>query len=180
MYATIWQRIAAFIIDTLVFLPLLPLMFVVHSRAGLLSVSVVSALAYFAYQVGIHALYGQTLGKRVMRIRVIRIDGVKIGWRDAFLRSSVKLGIQVVSSIGFAMMLFAIPASTFPFASIDDRVENYKRFGPEWRTLWDYVSYGWEIINALTFFTNAQGRVLHDMIAGTVVVKVIDPGATEQ
>jgi uncharacterized RDD family membrane protein YckC len=59
------------------------------------------------------ALTGQTLGKRLMRIRVVRVDGGPIGWRGAFVRYGLivvgtNLLFFVVRELGAAVVLIVV------------------------------------------------------------------------
>lgn len=75
IYATIGQRILAFVVDTIVFVPVLLIVPTITDLIGHIGSSTFGALITYGYLISLHALYGQTLGKRLMRIRVIRIDG---------------------------------------------------------------------------------------------------------
>lgn len=62
--------------------------------------NIVSNLLFYAYFFFTLVAWGQSVGKRVMKIRVIRLDGRKPDWLTAFLRqllgytlSSVALGL---------------------------------------------------------------------------------------
>lgn len=124
-------------------------------------------------------MYGQTLGKYVLRIRVVRLDGFRIGWREAILRSSVDVGFSLVGVIAAIVTLYHAPPMVFPFSKVEEKY-GLVTSSSSWGQPFKYASYAWSLIDPLTFFTNPQGRVLHDMIAGTVVVKVIDPVASTQ
>lgn len=176
IFATIWQRILAFVIDLLVFLPSILIFPAITDLIGHIGSSIFGALITYGYFISLHALYGQTLGKRLMRIRVIRIDGERIGWREAALRSSVDLGFSLAMIGAAVVTVYHVPPSVFPFGKVERQGEVIT-FSSSWGQPFWYASYAWSLIDDLTFFTNAQGRTLRDMIAGTVVVKVIDPVA---
>ncbi len=89
-YATFWQRFAAMWIDFFVLLPLMVVQGLLESvsKGAALALVIPMAVAYAAYSIYCHGRFGQTVGKRVMGIRVIRTTGERIGWREAWLRSS--------------------------------------------------------------------------------------------
>lgn len=176
IYATIGQRILACVVDTIVFVPVLLIVPTITDLIGHIGSSTFGALITYGYLISLHALYGQTLGKRLMRIRVIRIDGERIGWREAALRSSVDLGFSLVMIAAAVMTVYHAPPSVFPFGTVVTQGEVVTH-SSSWGQPIAYTSYAWTLIDALTFFSNAQGRTLHDMIAGTVVVKVINADA---
>lgn len=61
-------------------------------------------LLTFAYFFGTELVWAQTLGKRVMKLRVVRIDGAKLTGGPAFVRNLVRLvdwlpGMYIVGGI---------------------------------------------------------------------------------
>ena len=102
-YATFWQRFAAIWIDSFVLLPLVLLDVWLDSlsRAAAIALVLPMTAAYAAYTIYCHGRYGQTVGKHVMGVRVVRTTGEQIGWREAWLRSSVDVvfaALQVIAS----------------------------------------------------------------------------------
>ena len=101
-YATFGQRFAAMWIDLFVFLPLMVIHWFLEfvSKGAALALVIPMATAYAAYTIYCHGRFGQTVGKRVVGIRVIRTTGERIGWREAWLRSSVELFFRPLLSSG--------------------------------------------------------------------------------
>src|SRR5438477_5361541 len=109
-YATYWQRFAAMWIDFFVILPLMVLQVWVQSisRAAAIVLVVPMTAAYCAYTIYGHGRFGQTVGKHVMGIRVMRTNGERIGWREAWLRSSVDVAFAALGVISLFIALAAI------------------------------------------------------------------------
>ena len=107
-YGTFWQRVAASLIDGLVFLPVICAELCIYdlSREVAMALLVPSALLGFGYTIYFHARFGQTVGKRVMGIQVVRVDGSAIGWREACRRSAVDVLFSTLhvaaSSVAFS------------------------------------------------------------------------------
>jgi hypothetical protein len=80
--ATFWQRLAAALIDfALTGLVVASLGNLCAISKALADVFVVPlALFAFVYSSVGHALYGRTVGKHLLKIRVVRLDGTRIGW----------------------------------------------------------------------------------------------------
>ncbi|HLK92124.1 MAG TPA: RDD family protein [Polyangia bacterium] len=86
------------------------------------------------------AAHGQTLGKRWMKIRIVRLDGSKAGFvGTVLLRGLLNLGVYLA-------LLLLFPPLGYVYALVD-----------------------------VLFIFGPQNRCLHDMIAGTKVVRVTDP-----
>jgi uncharacterized RDD family membrane protein YckC len=56
--------------------------------AAFIVVAVSAPIAYFTI---CEARWGQTLGKRAMRIRIVTVEGAPIGWRESLIRNVVRL-----------------------------------------------------------------------------------------
>jgi len=61
------------------------------SKVAALLILIATAIATNGYTSYCHGRFGQTIGKWVMRIRVVRTTGEPIGWREAWLRESILL-----------------------------------------------------------------------------------------
>ena len=62
--------------------------------------AVINALGYFLYE-GLMLFYqnGQTIGKKIMSIRVVSVDGQPLTMNKTFTRAGVKAVLSVLSSI---------------------------------------------------------------------------------
>src|SRR5262245_26350252 len=109
-YATFWQRFAAMWIDALVLLPLTVVEIWIGSVSRVATIVLVLPMtaAYCAYTIYCHGRFGQTIGKYVMGIRVVRTTGERIGWREAWLRSSFDVVFSVLGVLASLIALAAI------------------------------------------------------------------------
>jgi len=64
---------------------------------------------WWGYPVVLEALHGRTLGKRLLHLRVLRLDGLPIGWREAFLRGILQAAdfLPFGFATGLVCMLFS-------------------------------------------------------------------------
>lgn len=69
------------------------------TRQALL-VSLVSAVIYFGYDLVQHRFWGQTLGKRALRLRVARTDGSVLSWGRAAVRSAIWTLVPAIPTLG--------------------------------------------------------------------------------
>lgn len=171
-YATFWQRFAAMWIDVFVFLPLGFLQIWLDSLSKTMAIILVVPMtaAYLAYVIYGHGRFGKTVGKHVMGIRVVRVDGERIGWREAWLRSSVDLVFALLGSIGMLMALTSISDPSYYEVEWVQRAQNIQALQPEWLSWTQTASTIWVWSEIVVMLFNERRRALHDFIAGTVVV----------
>lgn len=122
------------------------------------------SLLVFGATLGLLGLYtivllstrGQTIGKRMLGIKIVRTDGAPAGFVRAVL-----LRIGVLVAVGAAISLAIDGPEAFAAG-------NDTKF-PEPTTA-DYIAFAISIGGVLLIFGAAR-RCLHDYIAGTIVVK---------
>jgi uncharacterized RDD family membrane protein YckC len=159
-YRTFFPRLVAFLIDGFIMLPIgisddwfrqaefRPLFFYLWIPF--------SALVSPVYRIVTHALYGQTLGKMAMNVKVLTAAEEPIKFKQAILRETPQLVFNLcVIYLGIA------------FLGENPEAENVKAtYG-----IFVNVAAAWGLADILTFLFNDKRRALHDFLAGTVVVK---------
>lgn len=99
-YASVGIRFVAVLLDGLIVgIPLL----IISAILGYFSTwlaAAINALGYLLYE-GLMLFYqnGQTIGKKVMNVRVISVDGQPLTMNKTFTRAGVKAVLSVLSSI---------------------------------------------------------------------------------
>jgi uncharacterized RDD family membrane protein YckC len=172
IYAGFWKRLPAGLIDFVVLLPfyLLRRRLESLSLTGALIVLVPGSCLYFAYNVYFHGRWGQTLGKKALGIRVVKLSGERISWREAFLRNAVDVGFVVLFIISTLLALSQFTAEEYVQLSSHERSQKLWELRPAWKycTLWGSQAWVWSEVVVLLF--NKKRRAIHDFIAGTVVI----------
>ena len=163
-YRTFWPRLWAGVIDGVVFLPLSLIdnwmAVVIAAPAARAAWFVASSFLCLGYSIGMHAKFGQTLGKMVTRVKVLDVSETKLSFRGAFLRDSVPLVLTL------AYVVLGLPRVLGGKAPIEGV--------PRWDTaesLLAFTSMGWFALELITMLLNSKRRALHDFIAGSVVVR---------
>jgi uncharacterized RDD family membrane protein YckC len=172
-YANFWQRFAAIWIDGAVIF--FPVMFAEMRPASLPKVVAILLVvpisgAYCAYTNFCHGRFGKTVGKHVMGIRVVQLTGERIGWREAWLRSSVDVVFSTVQAIGSFIALAAISDADYFGVDWMQRVQNLQNLKPAWIGWTMTASEIWFWSEVVVMLFNEKRRSLHDFIAGTVVI----------
>lgn len=145
IYQTFWSRVGAAIVDTLL---LWPLILIGNSgepgRWDLVTVTVI-VLQHSYYIIG-HAQYGQTLGKKLVGVKVVRAhEHLPLKWKHAIMREL----LWIILTITYSLSYFREPDP------------------------WLMVPGGIIIFaDCLIALIHPQNRSLRDFIARTVVVRV--------
>ena len=161
-YNTFSGRFWAGIIDSFILLPFLLLDFIFLKPDNNLMLVIfwllVSYSLYFVYSILLHWKYGQTIGKQVMKVRVVDVSELKgLHFSQAFLRDSIPLLIQI--AIMIKLVVVTIQIGHYDEVGIYEETQ-----------MLSYVSLVWFLIEVVTMLTNKKRRALHDFIAKTVVV----------
>lgn len=172
-YAGFWPRLWAGLLDVLILVPLFVFFdwVTASSKAGAIVSLLISTPLYWMYVLGFHARYGQTPGKMLMRIKIVRLDGASIGWSESWMRSLVDLGFAIILLTGLLVALTQISGSEYAALSWLAQRDRMQSVIPSWahaaNTLWTIWIYSEFVVMLL----NRRRRAIHDFIAGTVVVK---------
>lgn len=163
-YQTFFPRFWAGIIDTLIAIPFFIAITLLWEASTSTLVAVlcfaIVTFAYAAYSILMHGYYGQTLGKRAMKIRVLSVDDEPASMRQALLRDCVWLALAI---IGFFLDLPEVLGG-----------EYLTTLNEETSLLEDIIAHGtsaWLVLEMITMLFNDKRRAIHDLIAGTVVVR---------
>ena len=160
-YRTFLPRVIAVIIDSLVFLPLAIINYPISGLELPPSIFylwfLIMNLAHPFYTVLMHGYYGQTLGKMVLKVKVVDLQENPITFNQAVVRSLPEIIFN--SSVVFIAMsqTGTDNASFLPVSSVAAALT--------------ILSIIWGIADIAVFVLNEKNCALHDFIAGTVVVK---------
>jgi len=172
-YAGFWVRLAAGLIDFIIFLPLMLLYFWTesHSRTGSLLMVIPYYLFYAVFCISFLGKYGKTPGKMAMGIVVTRTDGSRVGFREALLRHSVDAIFGAIAGIGMLIAILHTEPSIF---TTDMKWIERNRMimdnSPSFATVAGLLSTGWAYSELIVLLFNKKRRAIHDFIAGTVVI----------
>lgn len=162
-YATFDARVIAGVLDGLVFVPLIVIdRFIGSPDDGIAIFLIWSAIAYSAvwlYSVTFHAYSGQTIGKRVVGVKVLDVSEARIPTlTQCLLRDSVYIALN---TFALAYLVVLVLNGTYTEAA-------FLHSGAS--RIAEWIAGGWFLTEVATMLTNSKHRALHDFIARTVVV----------
>lgn len=171
-YAGFWIRSGAAIVDAALIAPLALGIFYVQTFNFALAVilAVVSSILFAMYNVYFNAVYGGTLGKLIAGIRVTMPNGGKIGWREAWYRSSIDLVFAGLFLILELTSLYRLDWEMYQSQNFNDRLDMLVDQYPAWHQTVDYANGIWVWGELIVLLLNQRKRAIHDYIAGTVVI----------
>ena len=98
-YAGFWKRLAAYLVDYFI----IGIICWIISLFGLFG-DILSFLILAVYLIGFWSATGQTPGKAALGIKIVRLDGTKIGFENAVLRFIGYIVSSIIFFIGFLMI----------------------------------------------------------------------------
>jgi uncharacterized RDD family membrane protein YckC len=171
-YAGFWPRALAFVIDSLLLMPLLALFLALFRQSILLAIvgNIGFGLLICGYEVYFHARWGQNLGKMFARIKVTKLDGSSIGWRHALIRYLVYIVLWAVGTAGTVYALITWSGSEWSALTSKERYRAIAEHDPVNRTLYQVINQVLVLTELVVLLVSSKRRALHDYIAGTVVI----------
>jgi uncharacterized RDD family membrane protein YckC len=170
-YRTFWRRFCAAWIDALILSPLIflnDLIWGYHSHLStflLLLWYAIYCVVFPAYDIILHGKYGQTVGKMVMKVKVLDITESPLSMFKAFKREIIPLC--------FILVGFILDA---PKVLSGVSIMNPNNFQYDVAFYFTMAStFGWFIVEMITMLFSRKRRALHDFIAGSVVIKLAQP-----
>jgi uncharacterized RDD family membrane protein YckC len=175
-YAGFGRRLSSMLVDSGVFLPLMGISFFVEYKSlyTYVLISIISLLIGLLYEILLLKNYGATLGKMVAKIKVVKLDGSGLGWKEVILRTFI--GGVLSFFISFIYIRVAYEnQSIFGLYSYWDSTkklaEVVKANYSFYLTLVSCLNQLWFWSELIIMLFNKKKRALHDFIAGTVVIK---------
>lgn len=154
--ATVGLRVGAYLLDVLVLLPL-TVVFAwqlrTHRHGGVHEMLIVLSLILAGtYEIVTTAVWGQTVGKRIVGVRVARGESAGIGLLPSAIRWAVR-GLVPVALIGRFASGVVVRLSVNAIGSV------------------------WALVLLASMSENQFHRGLHDRLAGTTVVNADQPSS---
>ncbi len=171
IYAGFWIRLIAGIIDYIICLPFTYTIKYIdgYNKFSFCWGILINIILLVIYDIYFVKKYGGTLGKLIVKIKILKTNGEKVDWKESFLRSTIPLTTNILT---FVLMLMSVQNITDKeFFAI-----NYKNRGafiltesPYFYSLLAFIFIA-IIGEYVVLLTNKKRRAIHDYIAGTIVI----------
>jgi uncharacterized RDD family membrane protein YckC len=171
-YAGFWSRLGSLLLDGLILAPYTALTIWGSSEFRLFDFylfipGILFSLFFYVYLV---ARFGGTPGKLIVGIRIRKLNGEPVGYREAFLRNCVDLLFGIVVGIAVILPLFHMSDAEYFSLSSGARLKRIMELAPWWNRPLQWTQDIWIWGELIVLLTNRKRRAIHDFIAGTVVV----------
>lgn len=167
-YRTFWRRFFAEFVDSLVLLPVTLIASWVWRQAASVPLPLlalhylVTRLLFFIFRIYFLGAHGQTPGKMALGVVVLDVSERRhVSYRQALLRDAAPLAVMLLL---LPYQLFQILTGRFYLLQPGGRPDAIS-----WIS--SLVLMVWFLLEIVTMTFNSKRRALHDLIAGSVVVK---------
>jgi uncharacterized RDD family membrane protein YckC len=168
-----WRRILASLVDSLCYLPmaiaLVPATEIALKWQSTAPIVATSVLWWFLNLWLILRIQGSP-GKRLLGLRIMRIDGAKLGWLDAINRQILYICLSGFLIHQQGVILADLPPGT--------TLESYVKLTPQGSSsMFWVVDAGLALLwaSCLLIMLRPDRRALYDLWSGTVVVRQLKP-----
>ena len=171
-YAGFWPRLGSLLLDILIVLPLIALVTWAagHYRLFRVYYLIPGAIVGLFYGVYLVRRFGGTPGKLIVGLRIRKLDGEPVGYREALLRYSPDFVFGLLMSVAVISPLFHMTDAEYQSLPLRERAKRMVDLAPSWYKPLRWTQTFWDWGELVVLLTNRKRRALHDFIAGTVVV----------
>ncbi len=164
-YHTFWSRFLALIIDGILLKPLEIIdTYILNGTIeslGIMAWGIFYSIIGILYYVLMHYKYGQTVGKMIVRIKVIDVSEERLlSLYQACLRNI--LSILLLPFSIYIYYILAFSGKDMPSIIADN----------PWMSYMTFIILAWVLLEFITMLFNEKRRAIHDLIAGSVVIKL--------
>ena len=173
-YAGFWPRFAALLLDFFIMSPLLILGWWGQTHFRLFNLYFFLPGTLFGLWYGVYLVrrFGGTPGKRLMKLRIVKVSGESVTYREALLRYLPEWVMAIGTAVaGIVAVLSLTDAQYFAAATFMERSQLIADAMPSWEGPISIALNVWIWGELVVMLTNKKRRSSHDFIAGTVVIK---------
>ena len=166
-FGTAWLRFCASVVDGVIFAPLIALLHFlgphIHSPALMLALWLAYSACAIAYRLLLHGFRGQTIGKMLLKVKVLDLSETPLSMRQALVRDSPWILILLIQLPWIAA--FAMAGGNILQWDVEPPMPLVVMYLP--------VAFG--LLTAVALLLSSKRRALHDLLAGSVVVRTSVP-----
>jgi len=175
IYAGFWSRLSSLILDTIFVLPFVFLMYYLNTLGKNLYyfTGIIGLIFGIWYNVYLPKKYGGTPGKILTGIKILKLNGDNIHWKEAFIRETVNIFLHIFQSVIIVINLQKIDEAALANLKWYKHEDYLLSLSPAFFIIYSVAINIWIWGELLVLLTNRRKRAIHDFMAGTVIVKAI-------
>ena len=174
-YGGFWRRLAAAVIDLLMWSPLVAAWMWGERHYRLMDVYGFGPMVVlgFLYHVHLVVRYGGTPGKRLLGLRITQLNGAPVTFRSALIRYAPEMVLDAMTRVAICVLLMSMSDAHYADISITlaTRGRELRAHLPGWYRGVEVASQLWMLSEFVVLLMNKRRRALHDYLAGTVVIR---------
>jgi len=173
IYAGFWIRLGSLLLDILI---MAPIIFITLYLNGLdknvYYFTLIPVLIFdFWYNIYLVKKHGGTPGKLLSGIKIIKIDGDQIDWKEAILRDIVTFLLAICYAVITIIALSEANTEYYESLTWITKYQYLVTLAPLLFSSYTWLSNIWTYSELVVLLFNKRKRSLHDFIAGTVIVR---------
>ncbi len=173
IYGGFWLRLGSLLLDGLIMMPYgLLLIFLNGISVNVYYYTFIPSIAiHFWYNIYLVKKNGGTPGKVIAGIKILKMDGTDVTWKEAIVRQIISFSLPVFLSVSILYALSSADDSYYISLGWRQKQEYIYSLIPINTSFYTIVSNVWILSELLVLLFNNRRRALHDFMAGTVIVK---------
>lgn len=172
IYAGFGPRLASILLDAIILMPIIWVILYLNSSSKEMFFYTIipNMILNLWYNIYLPKKYGGTPGKLIMGMKILKLDGKDIGWKESFLRHSIVLALTIFNIIVMTDAILKANQETYVNLSWIQQSQYLTSLSPVLFTVYLWLSNIWTWSELIVLLTNPRKRALHDYVAGTVIV----------
>ena len=173
IYAGFWARLGSILVDFLILLPFIFLILYLNglSKDAYYYTFIPALLFHFWYSIFLVKKYGGTPGKKMAGIKILKLDGTDVTWKEAILRQIVAFVLTILASVMTIYALSIADGEYYESLGWMKKQEYLYSLTPVMFKIYNWSNNIWALSELITLLFNKRKRAIHDLIAGTIIVK---------
>ncbi len=173
IYAGFWTRLGSLLLDFLIILPYVFLVLYINglSKNAYYLTFIPGLIFHFWFNIYLVKRYGGTPGKLIVGIKIIKLDGTDVTWREAILRQIIAFILTIFGSIITIYALSIADGEYYESLGWMQKQQYLLGLTPILFKFYTWTNNIWVYSELFVLLFNKRKRALHDFIADTVIVK---------
>ncbi|MBX2967181.1 MAG: RDD family protein [Cyclobacteriaceae bacterium] len=173
IYAGFWTRLGSLLLDFLIVLPYVFLVLYLNglSKNAYYFTFILGLIFHFWFSIYLVKKYGGTPGKLIVGIKIIKLDGTDVTWREAILRQIVNFILTIFGSVITIIALSKADSEYYESLTWMTKQQYLFALIPVLFKIYTWSNNIWVYSELLVLLFNKRKRAVHDFIADTVIVK---------